>query len=170
METNLDNIFMADAVEGITGVSRFDEGAGAGRQKPIPTADTMSLDENQVPVDESPENIAGQLAKGAGSFAKGSIKGLIGLPADLESLGRGIVSMFDDNQKGNLEQFLEGLSEETTIKDLRYLVDEYLPEITGMTEEAKSFSETAGEFASPVGTVVKGAKVAGKVAKKVKGK
>jgi len=99
---------------------------------------------------------------------KGAAQGVVGLPGDLISLVRGVVSAIQTpDGKSKLDEFLVGLEKETllpTTEDVRAFVDS----ITGPSEAQST--ETLGEILSPIGTAVKGAKVGAKAIKSMKAK
>jgi hypothetical protein len=133
---------------------------------PEPEPDTYGQEmvaqmNEQVPGDEQPGfgNVSlGEFTKGvAGTAAagvKGAVQGFVGLPGDLEEIGRLLVNLVGGDV--DEESFL------ATTDDIKKILDKVVPK-TGLTERGQMVTETIGELASP-GGYLKGVKAATKAA------
>jgi hypothetical protein len=112
----------------------------------------------QAPVDDqpgfggvSPGRFARGVADTSAGLVKGAVQGFVGLPGDLESIGRLLVNLVGGDVSE--EAFL------ATTDDIKKMLDKYAPLNARMGEREQMVTETIGEFASP-GGYVKGAKEA----------
>ena len=134
---------------------------------PEPQPDTYSEEQaaqmmGQIPADEQPgfgDVSLGQFTRGvadtSASLLKGAVQGFVGLPGDLEEIGRLLVNLAGGD-----------VSEESylaTTDDIKKILDRYAPLKAKMEEGAQTTVETIGELASP-GGYLKGVKAATKSA------
>jgi hypothetical protein len=118
--------------------------------------------------DMSVREIGGALAEGfkvvPGAMAAGAVEGFVGLPGDIESLVRGLVTMASrPEDQGKLEALLEGIEKETilpTMEDVQKFVNE------NITDFGDSPFETIGQFVAPAGYVKPIKKIVKSVSKK----
>ena len=86
-----------------------------------------------------------------GAAVAGATEGFVGLPGDIESLVRGLVTMARrPEDQGKLEALLEGIEKETimpTMEDVQTFVNENITDFGG------SPFETIGQFVAPGGYV-----------------
>ena len=86
-----------------------------------------------------------------GAMAAGAVEGFVGLPGDVESLVRGLVTMAQrPEDQGKLQAFLEGMQQETiapTMEEVQKFVNENIVDFEG------SPFETLGQFVAPAGYV-----------------
>lgn len=115
-----------------------------------------------VPADEQPGfgNVSlGQFTRGvadtSAGLLKGAVQGFVGLPGDLEEIGRLLVNLAGGEV--NEEAYL------ATTNDIKKILDRYAPLKAKMGESDQTIVETIGEFASP-GGYFKGVKAATKSA------
>lgn len=118
--------------------------------------------EELVPADEQPgfgEVSLGQFTRGvadtSAGLLKGAVQGFVGLPGDLEEIGRLLVNLAGGD-----------VSEEAylaTTDDIKRILDKYAPLKAEMGEREQKVTETIGELASP-GGYLKGVKAATKSA------
>jgi len=105
--------------------------------------------------DMSVGEIGSALAEGfkvvPGATAAGMAEGFVGLPGDIESLVRGLVTMARrPEDQGKLEALLEGIEKETilpTMEDVQKFVNE------NITDFGDSPFEDIGQFIAPAGYV-----------------
>jgi hypothetical protein len=101
----------------------------------------------------------GQFARGAldtgAAVVKGAAQGFVGLPGDLEEIGRLLINLVG----GDLDEeaYL------ATTDDIKKMLDQFAPLNARMGEREQKVSETVGELASP-GGYLKGVKAATKSA------
>jgi hypothetical protein len=103
----------------------------------------------------SPSQFArGALDTGA-ALVKGATQGFVGLPGDLEEIGRLLINLVG----GDLDEeaYL------ATTDDIKKMLDQFAPLNARMGEREQKVSETIGEFAAP-GGYLKGVKAATKAA------
>ena len=91
--------------------------------------------------------LAGGLKAVPGAAVAGAVEGFVGLPGDIESLVRGLVTMARrPEDQGKLEALLEGIQKETimpTMEDVQKFVNENITDFGG------SPFETIGQFLAP---------------------
>lgn len=101
----------------------------------------------------------GQFTRGvadtSAGLLKGAVQGFVGLPGDLEEIGRLLVNLAGGEV--NEEAYL------ATTDDIKKIIDRYAPLKAEMGERQQKITETVGEFASP-GGYLKGVKAATKSA------
>ena len=101
-----------------------------------------------------------------GAAVAGAAEGFVGLPGDIESLVRGLVTMARrPEDQGKLEALLEGIEKETimpTMEDVQKFVNENITDFGG------SPFETIGQFLAPAG-YLKPIKKAAKTVKQITG-
>ena len=134
---------------------------------PEPQPDTYSGEQaaqmmGQIPADEQPgfgDVSLGQFTRGvadtSAGLVKGAVQGFVGLPGDLEEIGRLLVNLAGGD-----------VSEESylaTTDDIKKILDRYAPLKAKMEEGDQTIVETIGELASP-GGYLKGVKAATKSA------
>jgi hypothetical protein len=101
----------------------------------------------------------GQFARGAldtgAAVVKGAAQGFVGLPGDLEEIGRLLINLVG----GDLDEeaYL------ATTDDIKKMLDQFAPLNARTSERAQKVSETVGELAAP-GGYLKGVKAATKAA------
>jgi hypothetical protein len=102
----------------------------------------------------------GDLAQGLTSIpvatVKGAAQGFLGLPGDIEMLTRGLINMANDEQgKGKLEKFIEGMANETifpTTEKIKEFVNQNVDYFQGEYYKDNPY-ETLGEFVAPGGYI-----------------
>jgi hypothetical protein len=111
---------------------------------------------------ETPAYAAKSALGAMGSAAKGAAQATVGLPGDIEMIGRGVgQAISPESGEGRLDAFLRGMEAETylpTTEDIKAKIDPYL-ERFGVPAAMDQF-ETLGEFAGipiSVGAVKRGA-------------
>lgn len=120
--------------------------------------------------DMSVREIGGALVQGfkaiPGAATAGVAEGVVGLPGDIESLVRGLVSMASrPENKGRLEALVEGMEKETilpTIDEVQKFIDE------NITDFGDSPYRTLGQIAAPA-SYVKPLKEGVKAVKQISG-
>lgn len=134
---------------------------------PEPQPDTYSQEQADqlaalVPADEQPgfsNPSLGQVTRGVADLSagllKGAVQGFVGLPGDLEEIGRLLVNLAGGEV--NEEAYL------ATTDDIKKIIDKYAPLKAEMDEREQKITETVGEFLSP-GGYFKGVKAATKSA------
>lgn len=103
----------------------------------------------------SPAEFARGVADTAAAALKGGVQGFVGLPGDLEEIGRLLVNLVGGDVSE--EAFL------ATTDDIKKMLDKYAPLNARMGEREQMVTETIGELASP-GGYLKGVKAATKSA------
>jgi hypothetical protein len=103
----------------------------------------------------SPGQFARGVADTSAGLLKGAVQGFVGLPGDLEEIGRLLVNLVGGDVSE--EAFL------ATTDDIKKMLDKYAPLNARMGEREQMVTETTGEFASP-GGYLKGVKAATKTA------
>lgn len=101
----------------------------------------------------------GQFLRGTADTAagtiKGAVQGFVGLPGDLEEIGRLLVNLVGGDVSE--EAFL------ATTDDIKKMLDKYAPLNARMSERGQMISENIGELVAP-GGYLKGVKAATKAA------
>jgi len=128
----------------------------ASMQEPYGMEQVEQFQVAQAPSDEQP-GFGGvsprQFARGAldtgAAVVKGATQGFLGLPGDLEEIGRLLINLVG----GDLDEeaYL------ATTDDIKKMLDQFAPLNARMGEREQKVSETVGELAAP-GGYVKGAK------------
>ena len=110
---------------------------------------------------EAVQVVGGGMADMGAATVKGAVQGFIGLPGDIEMIGRGVTEIFNrGGDESKVQAFLRGMQEKTiapTTEDVKKWMDANV----GKVGKGDNPYETIGEVASP-GGYVKGAKVVGK--------
>lgn len=106
----------------------------------------------------SPKEFATGVADTAAAGLKGAVQGWVGLPGDVESLGRMLINLVGGSV--DQESYLK------TTEDIKSLLDHYAPfkPIGDSSASDMAAPETIGEFVAPMGyvKVIKGAAKAAK--------
>lgn len=115
---------------------------------------------------EAAQVVGGGMADMGAATVKGAVQGFIGLPGDIEMIGRGVTEVFNrGGDESKVQAFLRGMQEKTiapTTEDVKKWLDANV----GKVGKGDNPYETIGEVAAP-GGYVKSAKAIGKAAKKV---
>lgn len=110
---------------------------------------------------EAAQVVGGGMADMGAATVKGTVQGFIGLPGDIEMIGRGVTEIFNrGGDESKVQAFLRGMQEKTiapTTEDVKKWMDANV----GKVGKGDNPYETIGEVAAP-GGYVKGAKVVGK--------
>ena len=111
------------------------------KQESIPQAPQMDIG---APVSAEEFNIKDT----AQAAAKGLVQGALGAPMDLVGLATGLLNMLtvDPEQKGNLEQFLEGYG---AVPFTSEKVRQILEDLGWQTPEGREGTELASEMIAP---------------------
>jgi len=116
------------------------------RPKVVPAATTPETDQpgfGEVPQPGSFPKFARGVADTSAGLLKGAVQGFVGLPGDLEEIGRLLVNLAGGD-----------VSEESylaTTNDIKKILDRYAPLKAKMGEGDQTIVETIGELASPGG-------------------
>lgn len=125
---------------------------------------------------EAVEVVGGGMAEMGAATVKGAAQGFVGLPGDIEMIGRGVTEIFNrGGGETKVQAFLRGMQENTilpTTEDIKKWLDKNV----GMVGTGDNPYETIGEITAPGGyvknvkAVAKGVKTAVKEAAPIAGK
>lgn len=122
--------------------------------------------ENVADVGQDLLTVGKGMADIGAATVKGLTQGFIGLPGDIEMIGRGVTEIFNrGGGETKVQAFLRGMQENTilpTTEDIKKWLDKNV----GMVGAGDNPYETIGEITAP-GGYVKTAKTVSKAAKKV---
>jgi len=176
---NIDDIFMADYKESMGLGTRFQ----FAEDMPVvePEQSMFVMEDTGVDMGKIAEMVFVEQFKRVVDAmvygTEGLAAGFAGLPGDVISLARGLYNMASDEEKSNMEKFIEGLDLPTGLptsedlkKSFRENVFEYQPQSQAFQEipEAGEAFGIAGEVVAPATVVGKTVKASVKGAKKAK--
>lgn len=110
---------------------------------------------------EAVEVVGGGMAEMGAATIKGAAQGFVGLPGDIEMIGRGVTEIFNrGGDESKVQAFLRGMQEKTILPTTED-VKKWLDTNVGKVGKGDNPYETIGEVVAP-GGYVKGAKLVGK--------
>jgi hypothetical protein len=108
---------------------------------------------------EAAKVVGGGMADMGAAAVKGAVQGFVGLPGDIEMIGRGVTAIFNrGGDESKVQAFLRGLQEETILPNTED-IKKWLDTNVGKVGAGDNPYETIGEVMAPGGYVKAGKKI-----------